>query len=95
MHNPRLVELASEVRLVCIEERIDHRFPSTRALEYLSRHAIHAELVTLPPRKGGTITKEPVDYARPRRAGYLVIGAYSHGRAGEFLFGGFTRDMLG
>jgi nucleotide-binding universal stress UspA family protein len=35
-----------------------------------------------------------VDYAQGVGAQYLVMGAYSHTRAGELLFGGVTRALL-
>jgi len=36
-----------------------------------------------------------VEYASVHNASYIVMGGYSHSRAGEFLFGGVTRDLLG
>ena len=33
-------------------------------------------------------------YAVLAGASYLVMGGYSHSRAGEFLFGGVTRSLL-
>lgn len=88
-----LLKLASEVRVVRVEEEKKEQFPSTAALEYLSRHGIHAELVVLPPRAAGA-AEQLVDEAIVEGASYIVMGGYSHSRAGEFLFGGVTRSLL-
>lgn len=88
-----MLKLASEVRVLRIEEAKAGQFPSTRALEYLSRHGIHADLVT-EERVSDSIKEDLVEYASFHRAGLIVMGGYGHSRAGEFLFGGVTRDAL-
>lgn len=88
-----LLKLASSVRLLTVEEEKSGAFPSTRALEYLSRHGIHAELVVR-PRSALSFAEELVAFSRKIGAAYLVMGGYGHSRAGEFLFGGTTRDLL-
>jgi nucleotide-binding universal stress UspA family protein len=35
-----------------------------------------------------------LDYAIGIQASDIVMGGYSHSRAGEFLFGGVTRELL-
>jgi nucleotide-binding universal stress UspA family protein len=88
-----MLKLASQVRLVSVEEPKHQQFPSTRAMEYLSRHGISAEL-TERPVLAYTVEEELLDQADVDRADYIVMGAYSHNRAGEFLFGGVTRSLL-
>lgn len=89
-----MLKLASEVRVLCIEEaKAGGQFPSTRALEYLSRHGIHADLVT-EEQLSNSIKEDLAEYASVHRAGLMVMGGYGHSRAGEFLFGGVTRDAL-
>jgi len=88
-----MLKLASEVRVLRIEEAKAGQFPSTRALEYLSRHGIHADLVT-EERVSDSIKEDLVEYASFHRAGLIVTGGYGHSRAGEFLFGGVTRGVL-
>lgn len=88
-----MLKLASRVRLVKIEEQPQGRFPSTRALEYLSRHGVHAELCER-IQFADEIGQEIVDQAVADRASYVVMGAFGHSRAGEFLFGGVTRSLL-
>lgn len=94
-----LLKLASEVRVIQIDEKDkdDQPFPGTRLLEYLSRHGIHAELHVEP--KSGRADHEMVTamllaHAKAARASYMVLGAYSHSRIGEYVFGGVTRSLL-
>ena len=88
-----LLKHALQVRLLTVDESLDERFPSTAALEYLSRHGVHAELSER-PRFIGTVEQEIIDEAVNDGASYIVMGGYGHSRAGEFLFGGVTRSLL-
>ena len=88
-----LLKLASRVRVISVEEGKDEQFPSTDALEYLSRHGIHAELVQ-PLNFVDGVPDTLVDEAIRADASYIVMGGYGHSRAGEFLFGGVTRSLL-
>ena len=88
-----LLKLASSVRLLTVEEESTYPFPSTRALEYLSRQGIHAELVVR-TQSAATFADELVGYAQANQGSYVVMGGYSHARAGEYLFGGTTRELL-
>lgn len=87
-----LLRMASSVRVVRYVEDKDRLFPDTRLLEYLSRHGIHAEMVSHLPKS--EIGEELMTFAAHVRAEYIVMGGYSHSRAGEFLFGGVTRGYL-
>lgn len=88
-----LLTMASKVRVVRFTEEKDTAFPDTRLVEYLSRHGIQAELdvrdVT------NDFADDLINYARVYRAEYVVMGGYGHSRAGELLFGGVTRALLG
>ncbi|HET8749160.1 MAG TPA: universal stress protein [Sphingomicrobium sp.] len=88
-----LLRTASEVRVIRFTEDKEELFQSNRLLEYLSRHGIHAEVETLSPPKAG-IDVGLVEYATGRKATMIVMGGYSHSRAGQFLFGGVTRRLL-
>ena len=88
-----LLKLASEVRLVVVDDRKDYPLTTTDALTYLLRHEIHAELVT-PLLIAGTVEDELLDQAGMDKASYIVMGGYSHTRGGEFLFGGVTRSLI-
>ena len=93
-----LLKLASDVRILRIDEQKDEAFPSTALLEYLSRHDIHAELIL------ATAHPDAVDAdfvyahlnseAKRMSAAYMVMGGYSHSRVSEYMFGGLTRSML-
>ena len=88
-----LLKLASDVRVVRVEESSEALFPSTRLLEYLSRYGVHAELeVDSNEQKwAGALLLE---HALDSGVETLVIGGYSHSRIGEYLFGGVTRTLL-
>ena len=94
-----LLKLASDVKVLRIEEDKEETFPSTRLLEYLSRHGIHAELKVETARPDA----QDVDFtyaclmseAQRMSAAYVVMGGYSHSRISEYMFGGLTRSILG
>lgn len=67
-------------------------FPATDALRYLSRHGISAELHELD--RTNSTEETLAAAARRLNTGLLVMGAYSHSRVREFLFGGVTRYFL-
>lgn len=86
-----LLRLAENVQVVTVREK-KGEFPGTRLLEYLSRHDIHAEFQELEFQEEWL---EGVLTVRARtRHGYAIMGAYSHSRLGEYLYGGATRSML-
>lgn len=87
-----LIRMASKVRVIRITEDKETSFEDTRVLEYLSRHGVHAQLDTHEVRRD--FTDDLIEYADAAGASYIVMGGYSHSRAGEFLFGGVTRDLL-
>jgi len=93
-----LLKLASDVRILRIDEEKDEAFPSTRLLEYLSRHGIHAELKleTVRPdaRDADFVSACLKAEAGRMNAAYVVMGGYSHSRVSEYMFGGLTRSML-
>jgi nucleotide-binding universal stress UspA family protein len=67
-------------------------FPPTDALRYLSRHGLKAELHEL--ERGDSVEQTLAGAATRLGAGLLVMGAYSHSRVRELLFGGVTRYFL-
>ena len=94
-----LLKIASQVRVLQVREKADEAFPGTKLLEYLSRHGIHAELIIEEaPSAGGArhfVSGALLAHAQALGASYLVMGGYNHSRAGEFVFGGVTRSLLG
>lgn len=93
-----LLKLASDVRILQIDEQKDEEFPSTALLEYLSRHDIHAELNLATARPGAmdadSLSAHLNNEAGRMKAAYVVMGGYSHSRVSEYMFGGLTRSML-
>ena len=86
-----LLRGAGEITLFTVEDALAE-FPATDALAYLSRHGVSAELLVI-QRVGSvedTLARE-VMLARPQ---LLVMGAFTHSRWREFLFGGVTRHFL-
>lgn len=87
-----LLKLASKVSVVRYTEDKELTLDDERLLQYLSRHGVHAEFDTHLVKT--EIAGDLVDYASKKGAAYVVMGGYSHSRAGEFLFGGVTRQLL-
>ena len=88
-----LLKNASAVHIVTIDEDKEFDFPPLGASEYLSRQDVRAELIR---ESKGTRSVEDrlVATATSLGASYLVMGAYGHRRAREYLFGGVTRNLL-
>ena len=86
-----LLKLSSDVRIIRFID--GDKPPPTDLLEYLSRHGVHAELDTW-VQEQDPVPELLVEYAKQKAASYIVMGAYGHSRAGEFVFGGATRSML-
>ncbi|MEY4472526.1 MAG: hypothetical protein RL671_830 [Pseudomonadota bacterium] len=83
---------AREVRVLTVASTKATGFPPTEALRYLARHGVKAELTELP--EGHSIEESLAAEVARVGASLLVMGAYSHSRLREFLFGGVTRFFL-
>lgn len=92
-----MLRLASDVDVVRVteggEEVEPGLYPVTRVLEYLSRNDIHANYSRI-AEIDGKVSEALIDHADKMGAGLLVMGAYSHSRVVERLFGGVTSVML-
>lgn len=87
-----LLKMASDVRVIRFTEDKEVSLQDEQLLEYLSRHNVHGQIETHLARFG--IAEDLIGHAAKSRAEYIVMGGYSHSRAGEFLFGGLTRGLL-
>lgn len=88
-----LLHMASGVHIFTVEEAGASDFPPTFASAYLSRHGVDSEIHVV----GGstrTVAESIIDAATIQHASTIVMGAYGHSRAREYLFGGVTRTML-
>jgi nucleotide-binding universal stress UspA family protein len=88
-----LLQAASFVRISEIEI-VPEQFPVTNAAMYLSRHGINAE-IAVAAKGDQSVEERLLAEANAWAPDFLVMGAYSHGRWRETLFGGVTRFMLG
>jgi nucleotide-binding universal stress UspA family protein len=90
-----LLKMATSIEVVRLEEEDekDHLFPSTKILEYLSRHDLHAEL-SVEKRERQSVAAALIARAHETAASSIVLGGYGHSRFGEYVFGGVTRSML-
>ncbi|MCZ8283243.1 MAG: universal stress protein [Aquidulcibacter sp.] len=88
-----LLKLSASVTLVSVGKSGKGDFPSTDALQYLSRHGIDAELRE-DTETGGFIADRLQVEATALHAAWMVLGAYSHSRTLEAVFGGVTKTML-
>jgi len=82
----------SAVHVVSVSNSEENEFPATNSLRYLARHGITAELHEL--RKSGSVEATIAAEVARLGASLLVMGAYSHTRLREFMFGGVTRYFL-
>jgi nucleotide-binding universal stress UspA family protein len=89
-----LLKMAEEVHILTVEEPDkDHDLPSLAASEYLSRHGILSE-VHAPTISKSTVQAGLLSSVDTLNASYIVMGAYGHSKAREFLFGGVTRSLF-
>lgn len=88
-----LLQKAKQVILVNVEEE-DTNSPEDmkRFTEYLSMHGVKVSPYTIRNSKNGAVALE--QYYEEQKADLLVMGAYSHSRLKELVFGGFTRHFL-
>jgi nucleotide-binding universal stress UspA family protein len=88
-----LLKMSSDVHILTVEEDKDHDLPQLAASEYLAYHGIKS-VIHSPPADNGPVDATLVAEAKKHNAEYLVMGAYGHSRAREFLFGGVTRNLF-
>ncbi len=80
------------VHVVTVSDGAAGAFPATESLRYLARHGIDAELHEVA--KVGSVEATIAAEVARLGAALLVMGAYSHTRMREFLFGGVTRHFV-
>ncbi len=93
---PFLVAAASVTLLVVdSNERADRHGeePGADIALYLARHGAHVEVEQVSSR-GSPVAGIILSYAADHGVDLIVIGAYSHARSVEMVFGGVTRTLL-
>lgn len=91
-----LLKRAGRVRLAIVADDWVTREanPGSDIARHLARHDVKVDVRHVPS-NGELVYKVLLDEARFIGADLVVMGGYSHGWTGEWLFGGVTRDMLG
>jgi nucleotide-binding universal stress UspA family protein len=93
---PFLVEAASVTLLVVDSNERANRHgeePGADIALYLARHGAHVDVEQVSSR-GSPVADIILSYAADRGVDLIVIGAYSHARSVEMVFGGVTRTLL-
>lgn len=88
-----LLKMASDVHILTVAEEKEHDLPQLAASEYLAYHDIKSVVHSASP-SSSRVDVTLLAEAENVRAEYLVMGAYGHSRAREFLFGGVTRNLF-
>lgn len=88
---------ANEVRVVLVDpldgERNQGAEPGADIATYLARHGVKVRVDRLPS-SGKRVAEVLQQHAIDTSAELVVMGAYSHSRLRERIFGGVTRSML-
>ena len=84
---------ASATHVVTIGEADAPEFPATDACRFPSRHGIAREVRPF-PKSARAIGPAILDTLGEIGAAYVVMGAYGHSRAREFLIGGAQSHLL-
>ena len=88
-----LLETAKLVRVVTITGDKEIEGSHAELARHLQHHGIAAEM-NMVAGNGRPADKVLCDYIESTKASVLVMGAYGHSRAREFILGGVTRSML-
>jgi nucleotide-binding universal stress UspA family protein len=86
-----LLRRAREVTVVTVDEKEGRPDDVRRLVDYLARHGVRAAPRRLTPGPRGsaeTLLQESAE------ADLLVMGGYGHSRLQEWVFGGFTQQVL-
>lgn len=90
-----LLAAAARVTIISIAENEDETASSAEALSTSLRwHGINAEISYM-AHPAGSVHDTIIRSATDAKADLLIMGAYGHSRLSEFIFGGFTRHVLG
>ena len=93
-----LLQKASSVTVVIVDEgkardALDEPAPGSAIAQHLAKKNVKV-VVKQVPRLGRSSAEAVLDEARFVGAELLVAGGYGHSRFREWIFGGFTRDIL-
>lgn len=89
-----LLQAAAEVVVITAPDRSLAAGAAEDLAHYLKRHSVRASVYRERSRSNSA-ENCILSAARKTKAGLLVMGAYTHNRLKEMVFGGVTRHMLG
>lgn len=92
-HALDLLSPSAKVTVLQIGELKPGRMSAEKLMDYLGWHCFEAELRRLPDRPNETC-QIILDEVRRAKAGFLIMGAYTHSRTREMILGGVTDFML-
>jgi nucleotide-binding universal stress UspA family protein len=81
-----------QITHILVVDRDDEEFPAARAMEYLSHHAVHAE-IHWRHSEGRSVAETILTFAGHFDSGLIVAGAFGHNRLREMLLGSVTREL--
>jgi nucleotide-binding universal stress UspA family protein len=87
-----IIARAREVVVLTVAERPDEHDTTDRLVQAFGRHGLAARATGLPA--GGDGAVATLLAAAKDRADLLVMGGYGHTRLREWVFGGFTQQVL-
>ena len=67
--------------------------PGADVALYLARHGVNVTVEQMHS-NGLPVADVILNFARDNKINFIVIGAYSHSRSREIIFGGVTRSLL-
>jgi nucleotide-binding universal stress UspA family protein len=88
-----LLSRAGRVLAIGVDEGGTRRPPTDALCDYLARHGVATEPLTLPDGRGA-VAPLLLEKASELGADLLVMGAYGHSRLRELVLGGVTRQVL-
>ncbi|HTU56507.1 MAG TPA: universal stress protein [Acetobacteraceae bacterium] len=92
-----LLSAADSVTVLVVDpESSGHKFhegPGVDLARYLARHGVQARISRLETH-GSSVAEAILSATEAQAADLVVIGAYSHARLAEEIFGGVTRTLL-
>ncbi|HTI66299.1 MAG TPA: universal stress protein [Caulobacteraceae bacterium] len=93
-----LLQIAERVHIVQICDDRDHGAALCEmddVVRRLARHGVVAEPATWPPLAlGPSVAEDLMCWAQSHVADTMVVGAYGHSRAKQWVFGGVTTELL-
>lgn len=91
-----LLTTAQSVSVVIVDPQKNPRHgdePGADVATYLSRHDVRVTVEQMDS-NGSAVADVISDYADRNKIDLIVLGAYSHARSREIIFGGVTRSLL-